>query len=143
MIDFDLKTGYYNQSSDDEWFACSPMQEVGNGEILKNNIAYYIEGNEYVVNVLKLKLNINDPITAGEAEEIFSIYCIHLIRQAVNIEAAERIQIKISALEDFEERIPYGVMHLLHEPWIGGIKDGYSRMLEVSRKPELLLPNVR
>jgi hypothetical protein len=107
MIDFGLKTGYYNQLFDDEWFAYSSMQEVGNGEILKNNIAYYIEGNEYVVNVLKLKLNINNPITAEEAEEIFSIYCIHLIRHAVNIEAAERIKIKISALEDFEERIPY------------------------------------
>ncbi len=43
-----LTAGYYKNLDGDEWFASSPNIEVGNG-ILTNNIAYYLEGNQYLL----------------------------------------------------------------------------------------------
>jgi len=54
-----LKTGYYQELYDEEWFASSPMKELG-GDIFPNNVAYYIAGAFDVVSVLKIKLNINN-----------------------------------------------------------------------------------
>ena len=53
-----LESGHYKSSYDNEWFACSPYLEVGEG-ILANNIAYYIEGDSSMAKMLKLNLNIN------------------------------------------------------------------------------------
>ena len=133
MADYGIETGHYHHSFDDEWSASSPMREIGNGVIWKNNIAFYIDGNEHAVTTLKLKLNINDPTNPQEAEDMFIISCMHLLEQSVSLDAVERMKMQIVGLEDFEAEIPFGNVRMTRDNWVGGIKGGYSRKLAVSR----------
>lgn len=92
MADLGVQTGYYHQSFDDEWYASSPMREFGNVAVWRNNIAYYIEGSEQAATALKIKLNINEPTQAREAEDVFIVYALHLLEQAVSLDAVERLK---------------------------------------------------
>lgn len=133
MADCGIETGHYHHSFDDEWYASSPMREIGCGVIWKNNIAYCIEGNEHAVITLKLNLNINDPTNPQEAEDMFVIWCMHLLEQAVSLNAVERLKMTIVGLEDFEAEIPFGNVEMIRNNWVGGIKGGYSRKFKISR----------
>lgn len=133
MTDMGFDTGYYCHSYDTEWSASSPMREIGDSSILKNNLAYYIEGHEYAANTLKFKLNINYPANAQEAEEMFIIGCIYLLEQAVSIDAVERMKMRIAGLEEFSEEIPFGNVMLSKVDFIGGNRGSYSRTFELSR----------
>lgn len=133
MSELGVDTGHYHHSFDDEWFASSPLREIGNGAIWRNNIAYYIEGTEQTAMTLKLKLNVNDPANRGEAEEMFIVHAMHLLEQAVSADAVERMKLRIALLEAFEADIPFGSVALTHEAFVEGIRGGYSRKFEVSR----------
>lgn len=133
MTDYRIETGHYHHSFDDEWSASSPMREIGDGVMWKNNIAYYIEGNEQAATTLKLKLNINDPPCAREAEDMFIIYCAHLLEQAVSLDAVERMKLDIAKLAPFAANIPYGSVCVIRDDFFGGIKGGYSRKFEITR----------
>lgn len=111
------------------------MREIGSGLNLPNNLAYYVEGTEHAATILKVKLNIN---TLGEedeaeAEGLFIMYAMHLIEQAISLNAVERLKMRIARLETFEAEIPYGCISLSREDFVGGIKGGYSRRFEIRR----------
>ena len=133
MSDYGFDTGYYQNGFGHQWFASSPMREIGDGTIWKNNIAYYIEGIERSANMLKLKLNINDPAKPLEARKMFIIYCLHLLEQAMSVDAVERLKANIVKLEPFKNGIPYGSVTMTREDFVGGIKDGYSLKFEIER----------
>lgn len=133
MSDMGYNTGHYHNSFDDEWFASSPMREFGDGPIWKNNVAYYIEGSEHSATTLKLKLNINDPENARPTEEMFVVHALHLLEQAVSLDAVERMKAQVAKLEPFSSEIPYGSVSLSRDDFVGGIEDGYSRKFEVIR----------
>lgn len=133
MADLGVDTGYYHHSFDDEWFACSPMREIGDGPAFRNNLAYYIEGNEHAATALKIKLNVNDPANSGEAEDMFILHATQLLEQAVSFDAVQRLKLQIASLDAFEADIPFGSVTLTREDFIGGINGGYSRKFEVRR----------
>lgn len=133
MADVGVDTGYYHHSFDNEWFASSPMHEIGNGPIWRNNLAYYIDGNEHAATALKIKLNINDPMNCDEAEDMFILHSMHLLEQAVSLDAVERLKLRIAALDQFQVDIPFGSVSLTREEFVGGIEGGYSRYFEVKR----------
>lgn len=133
LADYGLETGHYHHSFDDEWFASSPMREVGGGPNLPNNLAYYIDGTEHAATALKVKLNVNNPDKAGEAEDMFIMYAKHLLEQAISLNAVERLKTRIAALEMFDARIPHGCISLSREDFVGGVKGGYSRRFEIRR----------
>jgi len=133
LADYGVETGHYHQSIDDEWFASSPMREIGGGPNLPNNLAYYIEGTEHTATVLKVKLNINNPEEASEPEDLFILLAMHLLEQAISVSAVERLKMRIAKLETFDAKIPYGRISLRCEDFIGGIKGGYSRRFEIKR----------
>jgi hypothetical protein len=125
MADLGVETGHYHHSFDGEWFASSPMREFGNGAIWRNNIAYYIDGSEQAANTLKIKLNVNDPSAAREAEDMFVLHSLHLLEQAVSLDAVERLKGLLASLDDFESK---------HSVWQGdaqtrGFRRRYSRWL--------------
>ena len=136
MADLGVETGHYHHSFDDEWFASSPMRELGNGAIWKNNIAYYIEGGEQASTVLKIKLNINDPTSAREAEEMFIVHALHLLEHAVSLDAVDRLKGNVASLDEFAADIPFGQVILATEPFVGRIPGGYSRKFIVQRGPD-------
>ena len=75
-----LTTGHYNKLFDNEWHASSPMVEIG-GEIIPDNIAYYIEGIEGIAKILKIKLNINDSSRPHSSREILLALAETLIQK--------------------------------------------------------------
>lgn len=133
MADLGVETGHYHSSFDDEWFASSPMREFGNGAIWRNNIAYYIDGSEQAASTLKIKLNVNDPGEAHEAEDMFIVHALYLLEQAVSLDAVERLKCLVALLDDFEANIPFGKVTLEREAFVGGIPGGYSRIFSVRR----------
>lgn len=133
MANYGIETGHYSHGFDDEWFASSPMREFGDGVIWKNNIAYYIEGDGNAAAMLKLKLNVNDLASSHEAEDMFMIYCLNLLEQAVSLDAAERLKMLVVRLEDFEADIPFGSVRMTRDEWVKGIPGGYSRKFEIVR----------
>lgn len=136
MADLGVSTSHYHHSFDDEWFASSPMRELGTGTIWNDNIAYYVEGSEQAGTVLKIKLNINDPTTAREAEEMFIVHALHLLELAVSLDAVERLKGHVASLDDFASDIPFGRVTLATEPFVGGIPGGYSRKFTIQRGPD-------
>ncbi|MFM7469689.1 MAG: hypothetical protein ACKO37_09340 [Vampirovibrionales bacterium] len=146
MIDMDLKTGHYNQltEQDDFWFTSS-IKRIGSEDLYNNSnsIGYYIEGNEHIAACLKLKLHVNNLSTVEETEKKFCAYCIHLIKKSLSNEMAEQIETKIHSLESFKETKGQDNV-ALHEPSIlrmNGITEGYSRVLEISRKRDQKITN--
>jgi hypothetical protein len=133
LAEYGVETGHYHHSFDDEWFACSPMREIGGGVNLPNNLAYYIDGTEHAATALKVKLNVNNPDEAGKAEDIFIVHAMHLLEQAISLDAVERLKVHIAALETFEAEIPHGRISLSRVDFVGGIKGGYSRRFEIKR----------
>lgn len=133
MAELGVDTGHYHHSFDNEWFASSPMREIGDGPIWCNNIAYYVEGTEGAATTLKVKLNINDPANCDEAEDMFIVHAMHLLELAVSADAVERLKLRIASLEAFEADIPFGSVALTREAFVGGIEGGYSRKFEVKR----------
>jgi len=133
LADYGVSTGHYQHCFDNEWFASSAMREIGSGLILPNNLAYYVEGTEHAATTLKVKLNINNPAEADEAEDMFIMYAVHLLEQAISPKATERHKMRIATLETFKAEIPYGRISLSREDFVGGIKGGYSRRFEIRR----------
>jgi hypothetical protein len=133
MADLGVETGHYQNSFDDEWFASSPMREFGNGAIWRNNIAYYIDGSEQAATTLKIKLNANSPGEAREAEDMFIVHALHLLEQAVSLDAVERLKGLVALLDDFKADIPSGKVTLKREDFVGGIPGGYSRIFSIRR----------
>lgn len=133
LADLGVDTGHYHNSFDDEWFASSPMREIGDSLILRNNIAYYIDGTEHAATALKVKLNINDPENREGSENIFIVHAMHLLEMAVSMDAVEKLKLQIASLTSFETSIPFGSVSLRRENYEGGIKGGYSRYFEIKR----------
>ena len=88
-----METGYYNPidpMEPVEWFCCSKPFEFGSG-LFSNNIAYYLSGNERVVNSLKLKLNVNDPDNAEEAHAKLLSSADTLAREALGLDLGDML----------------------------------------------------
>lgn len=66
----------------DGWTACSLYRNLGD-DILPSNLAYYVEGDEFVVSQLRLVLNVNAPGSAEQAYEIFLQTVALLVSSAV------------------------------------------------------------
>lgn len=133
LTGFGVETGPYHHSFGNEWFASSPMREIGDSVGLSNNLAYYIDGDEHAATAVKLKLNVNNPASAGEAEDMFILHALHLLEQAMSFTAVERLKMKIATLEAFKAGIPFGSVALSREKFAGGVKGGYSRKFEIRR----------
>jgi hypothetical protein len=76
-----LNTSDYHRSYDG-WLACSGYREIGD-DIFPNNLAYYVEGDEFVVSKLKLVLNVNALDSAEQAYESFFQTVALLVKSAI------------------------------------------------------------
>lgn len=132
MAELGVETGYYHHGFGAEWFAQSAMLELGDGFGLRNNIAYYVTGTENAASSVKIKLNINDPAAAESAEQLFVSQAVHLLAQAVSFNAVERLRLQIASLEPFQAKIPFGVVSLTRDEFIG-LEGGYDRVFEIKR----------
>jgi hypothetical protein len=64
---------------------------------------------------------------------MFVLHSLHLLEQAVSLDAVERLKGLLASLDDFEANIPFGKVTLKREAFDGGIPGGYSRIFSVRR----------
>ena len=128
-----LVTRPYHRSFEDEWFAGSNFLEIGDGA-LPNQMAYYLNGNEEAVTELVLKLSINQPQQASEAEDKFVEIGVALLVAALGEHEAELYIGRLARLVSFSEGSDARGVSLKQEMWNGGIKGGFSRSLTIRQK---------
>lgn len=130
-----LPTRPYHRSEGDEWFAGSNYLEIGGGFGLRNNIAFYLDGNEHAVTELKLKLNINVPDMPEEAERRFREIGLALLSAAFDRKPGttlgDRLVLDDLVLDDFDIEFDGRRIRLEKNVWHGRTP-GYSRRLIIT-----------
>lgn len=127
-----LSPGFYNSYFHDEWFASSPIIEVSDG-VMPNNIAYYIEGSEDIVNVLKVKVNINDSQRSAQATERLMKVAETLSNHSLNQSLSEKMKLAILNCEPYSETIDGKIISL--DIGLGPNKsNGFDLKFTITRK---------
>lgn len=118
-----LPTNDYHRTHDG-WWACSRYLDLGK-EVHPSNVAYYVEGDEFVVSKLKLVLNINAPESADQAYEHFSQTISLLVRAAIPGALKNGNELSISS-----DGVPLTIngyeLILKRVEWPKGIKGGHE-----------------
>lgn len=130
LKDEGLATRPYHRSFENEWFAGSNYLEIGEGFGLKNNLAYYLNGNEHAVTELKLTLNINQPDSPADAEARFFDIGAILLAKSLGHEPALTIRDRFYG-DSGSVEIEGKQIYFEKDFWQGGIPGGYSRRLSV------------
>jgi len=89
-----IETGYYHPIEPDEWYASSPLIEVGN-DLIPNNISYYVDGNESTAKTLKLILNVNSRESAVMAHSKLLSSVKALLKAALGLDISSDIEAAI------------------------------------------------
>src|SRR3546814_3622365 len=92
---------------------------------ISNNIAYYIEGEEFATLKLKLVLNINSPQGASGAQEIFFQFIGMLVLAAIPDKLQPDIESSLN-VDAFPLHIGNYALTLERENWPNGINGGYE-----------------
>lgn len=89
-----FETGYYHPTVPEEWFASSPLIELGN-DVIPNNISYYVEGSESTAKSLKLNLNVNSHKSAELAHSKLLSSVKVLLKSALGLDVPSEIETAI------------------------------------------------
>ena len=130
-----IKTRHYHPVEPEEgheWFCASDFVEFGEG-LWRNNIAYYLNGNERAVKSLKLQLNVNSPEQASEAHAKLLLVAGVLIRQALGLEIKDVLEQAISPGIETSIKGPDFQIELLKNVWFNHASGGYNLDLVVFR----------
>lgn len=131
LKEFDLKTEGYRKVYGG-WFVASPYRELGNGH-LPNNLAYYIEGDEFAAKRLKLVLNINNISDARAAEEsLLEAASVLATHSLVGVASGEVVK-KLLLESNSSARLDSTLISVVREDYIGGIPDGYVKSFSIER----------
>jgi hypothetical protein len=126
-----LDMGFYNRLFEEEWFASSPMIELGDG-IIPDNIAYYVEGTEEVANTLKLKVNVNDAARSEMAQENLIELAEALSLSSLNQGLSEQMKKAIVQGGQYSEKCGNKTITLAIEKWPGHRFNGYDLKFVIS-----------
>ncbi|WP_323176055.1 hypothetical protein [Pantoea ananatis] len=132
LLNEGFSTGFYNRSFKEEWLASSPMEEFSDG-IIPDNIAYYIEGSEEVVKILKLKVNVNDASRTHQACEKLEIIAEALSMSSLSLPLSEEMKIAISSCNSYSERFEDKTITLIVEHWPNHKFNGFDLKLIISK----------
>jgi len=121
-----IDVDYYSPYDSNNWIAGSKLVQIGDG-ILTNNIAYYVEGDEFIAKQLKIILNIYNKAESSIAEEYFIKLCNVLIGAAF-VENPDAI-FALSDVEGFEKIIDGCRIKLTHENHINNL--GYTLKFQI------------
>lgn len=125
LMDEGVKTGFYNELFENEWFAASQMNDIGEG-FPPDNIAYYIEGTKDVVKVLKIKLNVNDAKRTHQALDKLDAFAERLSFFSLNEPLSIRMKNAILQCESYTEKYQDKTVSLLVEKWPDHKFHGYE-----------------
>ena len=116
-----MKTDDYQQALfDKEWFASSPCLEIGN-DVLPDNIAYYIEGDEYIASRLKIVVNFNNKTTGEVTLNLFAEIAAELFSKALGKKISEELHTQIISEGPFNTTVDNKNVEMLKEVWPTGL----------------------
>jgi hypothetical protein len=126
----ELRTRDYHPIFDDEWSASSPMQDFGTG-FPSSNIAYYIEGDEWSVKTIKIKINVNNIDDAQEANDLLISAAHTLYKNA--LESDLPLSIEESMKKELSQVFPNGnvIVSIQKEEWLN---ENYDLKFVISKK---------
>lgn len=127
-----LNTGFYNRLFEEEWSASSPTEEFGDG-IIPDNIAYYVDGSEKVVNKLKLIINVNDSSRSQQACAKLKGIAETLSNSSLNLSLSEGMKNAISNCKPYSEKCKDKTISLVVESWPNHRFNGYDLKFVISR----------
>ncbi len=119
----------------DEWIASSPYLSVGTG-ILTDDIAYYVEGDEFAAKRLKLTLDVNNPNDPQASEQKFFAIARTLLQRAVGEELGSSLSDHISSTDNASAIVQDKNIRVTREDWSGGFQGGYSLNLTIEHRVE-------
>lgn len=126
LADHEVSVGDYHEQYG-EWFASAPYLEIGDEILLKDNIAYYLNGHRKAVTSLKLVLNVNNPQNGKASESQFFEVAKTLYKRAVSEDVADEFNKLLKAKNKKILLNSYLQASIETEKWEGGIKGGYSK----------------
>jgi hypothetical protein len=130
-----LGTGRYWRDDGEPFFRCfSPMTEVGtaaepHGVGLKNNLAYYVDGDTERADDLLLKLNVNQRQEAKQAQQALVRAAKVLTQQALNAPLPKAAEQAIAAGKPWQGTLKGATVALAREDWPTG--KGYDLKFRV------------
>lgn len=131
LFDHDMKTNDYEQYFDNEWFASSPIKNLGD-EILADNITFFIEGTDDTVKTLKILLNINNKDREAFAKTKFMKIANDLSQNSLGVRLSSSIRKAIHESRNFSENQNGKKISLLVESWHNYRTNGYSMKFSIS-----------
>jgi hypothetical protein len=135
LNDVGLGTGRYWRDDGEPLFHClSPMTELGiaaepHGLGLKNNLAYYVDGDAERAHDLLLKLNVNQRQEAKQAQQALVRAAKALTQQALNAPLPKTAEQAIAAGKPWQGTLKGATVVLAREDWPTG--KGYDLKFRV------------
>lgn len=114
-----LKTGYYNNVGDDEWFASSNYLDLEEG-IFPNRVAYYVSGDQVAAKSLKLRLYVNEPKKGDEAITRFVSIAETLLAATFSASVSTNLEELFREGQDAETKIAGKLISISKEDWHQG-----------------------
>lgn len=128
LASVELTTNDYHRDHDG-WIACSPYRKLGE-DLTPNNLAYYLEGDEFVVSTLKLVLNINAPAAAPLAYENFVQTTALLVQHAIPGIARDKFEFSLES-DGCPVLLNGYRLTLSRNDWVHGIKGGHDLVFTI------------
>ncbi|WP_379931878.1 hypothetical protein [Maribacter chungangensis] len=126
-----LGTGYYKESSYEDWYSCSDYLEIGNG-FLNSNISYYITGKETTAKRLKLALNVNRLEDLQEAHEVLCKLGKILFWYALKRKPPIWLEKSLLSGKGMERNIDFYRVSIIKEDYLNKTFNGYELSLILS-----------
>lgn len=128
-----LAMGDYHRLDDEKWWASSPMRPLDKAVIQSDNIAYYVEGDEYAAKQLKVALNVNNPQKSRDSELEFYVICIDLLEHALT-EVSQTLREKVLRGDVIDINVNGRRVRTEKENFANSAK-GYTRRLIIDHSP--------
>lgn len=90
-----IKMGNYKESHNDEWYSCSNYITIESKEIIKSNIAFYIEGNSSIASEIKIVLNVNNLNSEKSDIDVLIRYAQKITKFSTKLDLQDKIITKL------------------------------------------------
>jgi hypothetical protein len=119
-----LVTDRYWRDGDEQVFHClSPMTELGTAAepySLKNNLAYYVDGDAERIHQVLLKLNVNQRHEAKQAQQALLRAAKTLTQKTLNTPLLKAAEQAITAGKPWKGMVKAATLELTREDWPTG-----------------------
>jgi hypothetical protein len=115
-----LATNGWNNKYEDSYGCSSPHKDIGNGDPMPNNLAFYAEGNNSQVNKVKIILNFNDRSSTKNAYSELQSAAALLISEFTDSTITTELKTAISSNSNLSTKINNSIVTVKKIDWPRG-----------------------